>query len=79
GQTRVLIFNPGTVDVSAELMAGSGQSIETVDVPASSLVEATLPERGVGARLEADGEVVVHWLTVGSDGAAGDLGRARSG
>lgn len=79
GDSVVHVFNPGEVDVTASLQAGTGNDIETIEVPASSTVEVALPERSVGARLEADGNVVVHWSTVAEEGLAGDAAQAPGG
>lgn len=79
GDSRVHVFNPGQVDVTASLLAGTGKEIETFDVPALSMVGVPLPARGVGARLEADGNVVVHWTTPAEGGLAGDAARAPPG
>lgn len=79
GDTVVHMFNPGEVDVTASLLSGTGNEIETVEVPASSTVQVALPERSVGARLEADGDVVVHWTTVAEEGLAGDAAQAPGG
>ncbi|HEX2152695.1 MAG TPA: DUF5719 family protein [Acidimicrobiia bacterium] len=72
GAAQILVFNPGQVAVSARLLAGSGGEVETFDVPASTMVAVTLPERPVGARVEGDGDLVVTWVTAGEGGLAGD-------
>lgn len=72
GPSRVLAFNPGQVAVSARLLAGSGGEIEAFDVPAGATVGVPLPERGVGARVEGDGDLVVTWFTPAEAALAGD-------
>lgn len=79
GDTVVHVFNPGEADVTATLRSGSGNEIDTVDVPASTTVEVGLPERSVGAMLDANGDVVVHWTTVAGEGLAGDAAQAPGG
>lgn len=79
GDTEVHVFNPGEVDVSATLLSGNGNQIETFDVPASATVVAPLSSRTIGARLEADGDVIVHWTTDGEEGIAGDVAQEGGG
>lgn len=76
GPTRVLVFNPGAIDVTARLTGAAGGEVDAVDVPSGQLVTVPLPEGRGGARLEADGEVVVTWVTATAEGVAGDAGRA---
>lgn len=79
GGTQVHVFNPGELGVRASLLSGTGEEIETFDVPASSMVDVELPAQDAGARLEADGDLAVHWTTPGEEGLAGDAARATGG
>jgi hypothetical protein len=79
GDTRIHVFNPGGVDVAASLLSDTGEEVESFEVPASTTVDVALPSTDVGARLEADGDVVVHWTTVTEEGVAGDAARAPAG
>lgn len=74
GPVQIMVFNPGTVDVTATAVNGSAARV-TREVPASSL---EIIELGGGdLRLTADGEVVVTWFSLGEQGMAGEAGWAR--
>jgi hypothetical protein len=75
GATRVHVFNPGEIDVTAVLVDPGGEPRATEAVPAGRMVTLSLPA-GEGARVEADGDVVVTWATATGEGVAGDAGRA---
>lgn len=75
GVTEVHVFNPGEIDVTAVLVDPGGEPVATEAVPAGRMVTLSLPV-GEGARLEADGDVVVTWTTATGEGVAGDAGRA---
>lgn len=79
GDSTVHVFNPGEVTVAAQLLSGTGSEIEAFEVPADAMIDVALPERGVGARVEADGEVVATWTTTGEAGLAGDAARVSAG
>lgn len=76
GDSIVHVFNPGDIDVTVELQAGTGDPLTTVAVPAGSMVDVPISARGVGGRLEADGDVIVSWTTMSENGVAGDAGDA---
>ncbi|HEX7097959.1 MAG TPA: DUF5719 family protein [Acidimicrobiia bacterium] len=73
GDSVVHVFNPGDVEVTAELQSGTGRPITSVAVPPQTLVQVPITARPVGGRLEADGDVVVTWTTNTENGLAGDL------
>jgi hypothetical protein len=76
GPTSLLILNPGDVDVSAQVMRANGsETLTTVDVMAGTMTRVDFPADDVGARVEADGDVVVAWMTRSDAGLAGDSGR----
>lgn len=75
GATRVHVFNPGEIDVTASLVDQGGDPLATEPVPAGRMITLSLPA-GEGARVEADGEVVVTWATATGEGVAGDAGRS---
>lgn len=74
GDSMVQVFNPGEVEVVAELQAATGEPITSVEVPPETLVEVPISSRSVGGRIEADGDVVVTWTTGTRSGFAGDAG-----
>jgi hypothetical protein len=76
GPTSLLVLNPGDVDVSAQVTTADGsQTVTTVDVPAGTMTRVDFPADDVGARVEADGDVIVSWMTRSDAGLAGDSGR----
>ncbi len=80
GPTSLLVLNPGDIDVAARVMRADGsETIGTVDVPAGAMVRVDFPADDIGARVEADGDVVVSWITRNDAGLAGDTGRVPPG
>lgn len=76
GTSSVFLFNPGEIEVSAQVMAGNGPEVlETVVVPGGSTTVVTVPSGGHGLRVEADGDIVATWMTATNTGVAGDAGR----
>lgn len=75
GDTSVTLFNPGEVDVVAEILAGDlSAPLESVTVPGASMVSVPVTP-GHGAHVQADGDLAANWLTVTENGVAGDGGR----
>lgn len=73
GAASVYIFNPGVVDVTAQMTTGGGTAAEPMPVAAGSVVVAAVPLGGGGARVDADGEVVAVWTSLTqSGGVTGD-------
>lgn len=80
GPTSLLILNPSDIDVSARVARADGsEDIGAVDVAAGTMARVDFPADDVGARVEADGDVVVSWITRNDAGLAGDTGRVPPG
>lgn len=74
GATDVYLFNPGEIEVQADVVSGDGSNVvATVAVPGASTVVVPVSTRH-GARVEGDGDLVVTWITAGEAGVAGDAG-----
>lgn len=74
GDSVVHVFNPGDVEVTVELQAGTGDPLTSVAVPPETAVDIPISARSIGGKLEADGDVVVTWTTASEEGFAGDAG-----
>lgn len=75
GASTVYLFNPGELEVAADVLSGNGEAVlESVAVPGAAMVQVDISRRHA-ARVEADGDLVVAWTTATEDGIAGDGGR----
>lgn len=73
GDTRVLVFNPSTADVTAQISSADGsETMETRSFPAGSLTGVTVPAGTTGLRIDADGDLAVSWFSRGANGIAAD-------
>ncbi|MGH8911419.1 MAG: DUF5719 family protein [Acidimicrobiia bacterium] len=76
GTTSVHLFNPGEIDVQAQVLAGNGSDVlETLAIPGGTVGVVTVPSGGHGVRVEADGDLVPSWMTATNTGVAGDAAR----
>ncbi len=70
--TTVVVLNPGTVDVTATVVARSGQ--EKLLVPAGGVASAQLSQSAGGAQVLSTGPVVAGWYSSGPTGFAYAIG-----
>ncbi|HJR92060.1 MAG TPA: DUF5719 family protein [Acidimicrobiia bacterium] len=72
GPSTAYLFNPGEIEVEADILSGNGRRVLTsVTVPGGTMVGVEV-STAHAARIEADGDLAVTWLTVVEAGVAGD-------